>query len=158
VTHGRRHHPGAGQLGFESNDNIASQACIRLDSTRATGTNGRGTLALASKGTKDTTDQAVTGSWHGSSVLACQVTMNTKATVATKESESAAFELVNILDRCCGGDSDESCETESVVNHVVEIWCCNVFVEDNYANRLTSVIVVVVEGKKRMVSNQKSRS
>ena len=117
----------AGKLGLKANDNASSQVSISINTSRALGA-GRGAGGgaggrLASEGAEKATNHTLTRARSGSRLLAHQAAekTSTSRTTGLAEAESAALELLGLLHGSCSGSGDKSRDSESVVDHVVEI-------------------------------------
>jgi hypothetical protein len=115
----------AGKLGLKANDDTSGQVSISIDTSRALGAGrgaGGGTSGrLASQRAEEAADHTLTRS--GSRLLAHKAAekTGTSRTTGLAEAESTALELLRLLHGSCSGGGDKSRNSESVVDHVVEI-------------------------------------
>jgi hypothetical protein len=119
----------AGKLGLEADDNARRQLGISVDASRSLaagrgsseGTSGR----LASERAEKAANHTLAGSRSGSSLGAHQATEEASASRTTglsaTKAESAALELLRMLNRSRSSSGDECRNSESVVDHLVYI-------------------------------------
>jgi hypothetical protein len=116
----------AGELGLKANNNDSSEVSVSLDADRGVGTSLG--LALATErcgGSESTADHALSSTSRGSGLLAHQAAEGTSVArstnIAAGHTAEAEVTTLNLGGGSSGGKGDESRESESVVNHVVEI-------------------------------------
>jgi hypothetical protein len=138
----------AGKLGLEANNDVGRQVSISVDTSRSFAAgrcaSGRSSGRLASERAEKSANHTLAGARSGSRLAAHQAaeeasTSRTTGLSAT-EAESAALELLRLLNGSRSSSGDECRNSESVVDHIVEIRYYRIVVVEN-AYRLTNVVV-----------------